>query len=342
MSGTAFDPFEALGVATTADEAEVARAFRRIAKTCHPDVADGPEARARFAEISRARDELSDPVRRVEAQEARARRGPKGHRFEAFDGFFDDVARHGRGSDIRRERPRRGADAAREVTVTLEEAFRGGGRTLPGVPGPCRPCDGTGRVATDEPAPCPGCGGAGRTRRGRGIITVEVACPDCGGSGKVDHAVCPAWAGSRQEPGAGASYVLPRGVEDGCEIRLQGLGGPGSAGGPPGDLVLTVRVAPHRAYARRGADLAMRLRVPVWEAALGAERRWRGVDGQEVALSLRPGTLGGSRLEVPGAGMPSGSGRGRLVVTVEVAVPDASAGEMREAFERVRALAGGA
>ncbi len=334
------DPFEELGITEHADDAEILSAWRKAAKARHPD--SGGDA-ASFQRAQDAYAELRDPAMRAAAVGRRRRSGAaaptKG--FKGFDSFFDDIERNGRGRDIRSSAPARGLDAHREVTLSLAEAFAGGRFRVEGTPGPCVPCAGKGRVPAPGGATCASCSGGGRIRRGRGMVTVEVACPDCSGRGRVAHRACPACAGSGQDEASGAAFEVPPGVDDGFSVTLPGLGGRSAAGGPSGDLSLTVCVEMQGGYARKGRHLALRVRIPVWTAAIGGEVAYGAPSGGTARLRVPPGSGSGRRLRVGGAGMPSPEGPGDLVVTLDVEVPDAAGGEMRAAFERVRALASG-
>lgn len=341
MTSTKSDPFDLLDIGTDADEEEVNRAFRALAKVWHPDISRRPDAAERFRAISEARDELLDPARRKAARERReaAEARARGDMAGSFESFFDNIDRFGRGRDIRQPKgPKRGADVEREAWVSLEQAHAGGRLRLGDAPGPCEPCQGEGSVAS-APVPCPACLGRGRTRRSRGILTVEVPCPDCSGSGRVSRVPCPACGGTRQSRGAGLSVDVTPGARDGMRVRVPGMGAPGLNGGEPGDLTVVLRVREHPLFTRHDAGLAARIRIPVWEAALGTERVIDGIDGKPLTLKVQPGTSGGAVIVLQGHGMRDFPGRGDLRVTVDVEVPDASRGPLREVFERMRDLA---
>ena len=334
------DPFEVLGVTEAATPADVRAAYLALAKTHHPDAGGDPAA---FAGVRAAVDTLSDPHLRAAAIARRRASGtPAPTRdLSGFDAFFRDTDLNGRGNIPRGPRPRRGVDTHAEVSLTLAQARAGGTYLAEGHPAPCQHCEGGGTVPVPGGARCEPCGGRGRVRSGSGILTVDVVCPCCAGTGTVHVLPCGACAGTGQSGTAGTPFTVPAGVDDGALVTVPGMGGHGSDGGRSGDLAITVHVLRDARFTRRGRDLALRVRVPVWTAALGGVVTYADPDGNVARLVVPPGTHGGTRFAVTGGGMPSPEGPGTLYVTLDVAVPDASAGGMREAFERVRALAGG-
>ena len=373
----AFDPeylekdfYATLGVSKDASPEEVKRAYRKLAQQYHPDRNRGnKEAEERFKEIGRAYAVLSDPKKRKEYDEARrlaqsgafagARGGfpyaggfPRGPYIRVEDlgdldagglgGLFETLfggTRPGRAAG-----PRRGADVEAEVLLEFEDAVRGA--TVPvHLRGPtvCRACRGSGAKPGTLPRPCPTCGGRGTITRDQGLFGFSSPCPTCGGRGSVVDTPCPTCRGSGEEVRTRTVPVrIPAGVNDNAVLRVRGQGEPGQAGGPPGDLLLRVRVKPHRLFGRKGRDLTLTVPVTFPEAALGTELKVPTLDGQ-VPIRIPPGTPSGKTFRVRGRGVPA-SGRnpaGDLLVTIQVAVPKKLSRRERELLREL-AAAGGA
>jgi molecular chaperone DnaJ len=348
------DYYKVLGVPETATETEIAKAYRKLAKQYHPDAHPGSEER--FKEISAAYDVVGDAGRRKEYDEVR-QHGAMGNVFGgpatgAPGGFggggfrVDDLGdllgnifnRGGRGGPATAAGgPQRGTDLEAGLTLSFLDAVNGLTTTV-NVPGeaPCSVCGGSGAAPGTSPVTCPTCTGTGVVNDNQGLFSFSRPCPTCGGSGrKVEHA-CPACRGSGTEVRARQIKVrIPAGVTDGQRIRLKNRGGAGRNGGPAGDLYVTVRVAPHAVFGRRGNDLTVTVPVTYPEAVFGAEISVPTL-GRPVTVKVPAGSRSGRALRVRGRGVPARSGAGDLLVTVEVAVPtDPGAAEA----EAIRALA---
>lgn len=304
------DYYQILGVARDADQAAIKRAFRKLARTHHPDVNPGDAAaESRFKDIAEAYEVLGDPEKRAKydrfgqeyRQYERAGGAPGGFDWGAwrqagpgvtytsvqdlgelfgragtgglggFSDFFE--ALFGQAAAARQPAARRGADARQPVQITLLEAYRGTRRML--------------------------------AKNGRRI--------------EVD---------------------IPAGVRTGSRVRMRGEGAPGSSGASPGDLYLEIEVLPDERFERRGNDLYTRAEVPLTTAILGGEVRVPTLDGH-VDLTVPAGTQNGRKIRLSGKGMPrlgSGGERGNLFVTVEVRLPGSLTEEQRELFVRLREL----
>jgi curved DNA-binding protein len=307
------DFYQALGVSRTASQDEIQRAYRKLARTYHPDINKDPEAEERFKEISEAYDVLSDPESRrrydafgpefrqvppdVDPEDwARARAGAgragagagagagwgrSGAEWVGAEGidiedlFGDLFGGRVRGRAGRGRGPIAGADQEAEIEVTVEEAYRGGRRsmTISGLGGP---------------------------------RTIEVN--------------------------------IPPGVTDGQRIRLAGQGGRGRDGAPAGDLYLIVRLAPHPRYKVDGRDLSVELRLAPWEAALGTSVSL-DTPGGEAKVTVPPGSSSGRRLRLRGRGLPNPRGRpGDLYAEIRIMVPTELSREERRLFEELAAV----
>ncbi len=362
------DYYKVLGVPKDATEAEIKKAYRKLARENHPDANKGdPKAEERFKEISEAADVLSDPKRRKEYDEARtlfgngAFRGPGGAGGQGgfgfdlgdlfgggggqgggFGGGLGDVFGGlfgGRGGGAARTQPRRGQDIETEVTLSFTEAVHG--ETVPlrlSSQAPCKACSGTGDK-NGTPRVCPTCVGTGQVSRGGGGgFSLTDPCVDCKGRGLIAQDACEVCKGSgRARSSRTMQARIPAGVSDGQRVRLRGKGAPGERGGPAGDLYVVVHVKPHPVFGRRGDNLTVTVPVSFPEAALGGEIRVPTLGGPPVTLKLPPGTPNGRTLRARGKGAVRKDGtRGDLLVTVEVAVPPTVEGKALDALEAYR------
>ncbi|MEE1929901.1 molecular chaperone DnaJ [Streptomyces sp. TRM 70351] len=367
------DLYKVLGVPKDATEAEIKKAYRKLAREYHPDANTG-DARAeeRFKEVGEANDVLSDAKQRKEYDEARAllgsggfRPGPGGGNFNfdlgdifggtqgggtaagGFGGGLGDVfgGLFNRGGTTgARTQPRRGQDVESEVTLSFTEAVDGA--TVPlrmSSSAACRTCAGTGDK-NGTPRVCPTCVGTGQVSRGGGGgFSLTDPCLDCRGRGLIAEDPCEVCRGSGRATSSRTMQVrIPAGVSDGQRIRLRGKGAPGERGGPNGDLYVVVHVDAHPVFGRRGDNLTVTVPVTFTEAALGGEISVPTLGGPPVKLRLPPGTPGGRTLRARGKGAVRKDGtRGDLLVTVEVAVPGELNEKAVEALESYRdAMAG--
>lgn len=342
------DYYAVLGVAKDASQADIKKAYRRLAQKHHPDANRGDKAaEERFKEVSTAYDVLGDESKRKEYDRIRSmasagfRYGPGptgGVRFEdlGFDagGLGDIFDLFGRG----RRRPARGSDLETEVQISFEDAITG--TTVPlRIAGAarCETCGGSGAEPGTEAHTCPQCGGTGSVTVDQGPFSLSRGCPRCGGSGRVIDNPCRTCGGTGQSRKTRTLRVkIPPGIEDGARIRLSGRGEPGPTGGRPGDLYVSVRVAPHTFFGRRGSDLTLELPITFPEAALGANVKVPTLNGA-VTLKIPSGTSQGRTFRVRGRGAPKrGGGKGDLLVTVQVEVPSRLSKEERQLLERFR------
>jgi molecular chaperone DnaJ len=344
------DYYAALGVPKDASAADIKKAYRKLARDLHPDTNPGGEAR--FKEVSEAYDVLSDATKRREYDEARSLfggpRGGGGYAGGGVPGFDlgDLFARAGGGSaggfgDVlgglfgggrpAGRAPRRGADVEADVTLSFGDAVRGA--TVPlrlTTTGPCSTCGGSGAAPGTSPQPCPTCAGAGVTSRSQGGFAFSEPCRTCRGSGQTVETPCPSCAGEgRAVHGKTLNVRIPAGVAEGSKVRLAGRGGSGERGGPAGDLMVTVHVTPHPWFGRKDDHLTVTVPVTFPEAALGAQVSVPTLDGP-VRLKIPAGTASGRTFRVRGRGVP---GKGDLLATVQVAVPQKLSGEAKKALE---------
>ncbi|MGH2765167.1 MAG: molecular chaperone DnaJ [Actinomycetota bacterium] len=353
------DFYAVLGVARNASQAEIKKAYRKLAQRYHPDSAqDDAAAEERFKEISAAYDVLGDETKRQEYDRVRDmaasgfRFGPGGDpgaggvRFEDLGfgvgglGDLFDLFGEGRGGGG--ARTRRGADLVAEVEVSFDEAMAG--TTVPlRISGsqPCETCGGSGARPGTSPKTCPQCGGSGSVAVDQGFFSMARPCPGCGGRGQIIEEPCPTCRGSGSTTATRTLRVkIPAGVEDGARIRLAGRGEAGPPGGKPGDVYVAVKVRPHRFFNRRGSDLLLTVPVTFPEAALGANVEVPTLNGA-VTLRVPSGTRSGRTFRLRGKGIPRRrGGHGDLLVTVEVEVPTKLSKDERELLKRLRDAGG--
>ena len=338
------DYYKVLGIPDAASDKEITRAYRKLAKQHHPDSGSGNEEL--FKEISAAYDVLGDGEKRKEYDEVR-RLGPmagamggSGFGGGGFSNFrVDDLGDllggiFGRGrAASTRSSSHRGDDIEAELHLSFEEAVDGVTTSVNLTSdAPCSTCGGTGAAPGTQPTVCSVCGGRGVQDENQGLFSFSQPCAACRGAGVRIEKPCPTCRGSGVERRPRQVKVrIPAGVEDGQRIRLKARGTPGRAGGPPGDLFVSVRVADHRLFGRRGRDLTITLPVTFTEATLGAEIKVPTLT-TAVTLKVPAGTPTGRTFRVKGRGVPSAK-TGDLLVTVEVAVPRKLSDEQREAVE---------
>jgi molecular chaperone DnaJ len=359
------DYYSILGVSEKADEKEIRRAFRKLAKEYHPDANKGDKsAEKRFKEISEAYETLSDKDKRAQYDQVRKAREMG---FDFGGGGFDPSAFHGgsqrtvRFEDLgdlggmfsnifgreprfsqgarRSYRPQKGEDLVFTVEVPFDLSVKGGKTTL-SVPRTetCPACSGTGAEPGTSPEKCTACGGAGSVSVSQGAFAFSQPCPQCLGRGVRNAHPCRACRGEGSLKRTRSITVnVPRGVSDGAKIRLAGQGEAGIAGGPAGDLYLLVRVGAHPEFERRGNDVYSKVKIDMVQAALGTKLTVATVDG-EARVTVPPGTQPGSKLRLRDKGVKTASGEtGHHYVTVEVSIPRDLSDEQREILKKFAA-----
>jgi molecular chaperone DnaJ len=348
------DPYEVLGVGRDADDTEIKKTFRRLARELHPDVnRHDPEAEEKFKEAAEAYEILSDDERRATYDrfgfEGLDSRGyaSQAHGFGSFADIFDAFfggdpfgAAFGRGGGGRVQ----GGDIAVEVEVSLAEAATGRAVDVTyEVVDTCEHCHGNGAEPGTPIETCPTCGGAGRlravTRTAFGQLVREQACDTCGGDGKIASEPCHECGGrGRRAVRKTLQVDIPAGIADEQRIRLGGRGHAGERGGPPGDLYVLVRVAEDERFLRDGSNLVTVVDVPAPAAALGTKVTVPTLDGEEE-IQVTAGTQPGTVVTLRGRGMPTvGRGRrGDQQVVLNVVIPRNLTERQGELLEELRA-----
>jgi molecular chaperone DnaJ len=342
---TEIDYYVLLGVARTATDAEIKRAFRKLAQQWHPDVNKDPAADERFKQLNEAYQVLSDPQRRQAYDMfGRAGAGAGDPGFQPFTGFGDifDAFFGGGGTQAgRRARPSAGSDLRYDLRITFEEAVKGAEKEIEfPVLDRCETCAGTGAAPGSSPITCPQCNGRGEVRQVRqtmlGQMVNIAACPRCYGEGTIVEKPCETCHGEgRVERRRTLRVTIPPGIDDGHQIRLSNEGEAGARGGPKGSLYVAVSVQPHPELARDATELYFELELSIVQAALGTRVTIPTIEGEEE-IEVKAGTQPGAEIRLRGRGVPHlrrPGNRGDLHVMVQVVVPAKLSKRQRELLE---------
>ncbi len=345
------DLYEILGVARDATGDDIKKAYRRLAREHHPDVNPDPAAEERFKEVSAAYEILSDPQKRQQYDLYGQGRGsvdfPFGDVADLFEAFFGQGSFGRRRTATRRTRTQHGEDVFAQARLSFREAVFGVRRDVAVVRlEPCDRCSGSGAEPGTAPQRCHTCGGTGQVQEVRrsifGTVMTAHPCSTCEGTGEEVTTRCERCDGrGRIASEATVPVEVPAGVSDGLDLRIAGVGHAGRAGGPAGDLYLTISVDDDPVFERRGTDVFAELGVSMTQAALGAEVEVETLDGPE-RIDLEPGTASGTTRRLRGKGVPNlgRRGRGDLFVTIRVETPVPGSREERRLLEQLAELRG--
>ena len=348
------NPYEVLGVARDASDADIKKAYHKLVMKYHPDRnPDNKDAEEKFKEVNNAFDILKDPQKRAAydrfGDAAFASGNASGAGFGGANPFgngafhfnmgggagMEDILREAMrgfgfgdfGGGSQRGAPQRGGrDLLDEVVIDLKDAFFGKTHTVKFSSNvECEKCHGNG-TSNGKPAPvCTRCGGSGFVQTRQGFFVTEMPCPECNGLGRKIDKKCSECDGSGvQNKQRTLEVKIPAGVEDGTRLRLAGQGEAGTNGGPAGDFYLDIRVRPDKKFVRSGNDLIMRMDVPFTILALGGEVDVETIDDKKLSVKVPAGTQVGEKLRVRGHGMPSSrrSGTyGDLYIEIAIKIP---------------------
>ena len=347
------DYYEILGVTRTSSDTDIKSAYRRLAMKHHPDRNPGDQlAEEKFKEAAEAYAILADPQKRGlydrfgHAGVSSAAGAAPGFDPTVFSGFEDilgglgDIFGFGDlfGGGRRRGGPQRGADLRYDLEITFEESAHGAETSIQ-IPRQenCETCHGSGAAPGSSASACPQCHGQGQVRFQQGFFTVARTCPQCRGAGKIITKPCQTCRGAgRVSRERKITVKIPAGIATGQQLRLQGEGEGGSAGGPAGHLYVVVHVHEHEFFRRDGLNLYCEISVNFTTVALGGEVQVPTLDGQET-VKVPEGTQTGTTLRLKGKGMPDvgGRGRGDLFATVQVKTPRKLTREQRHLIEQL-------
>lgn len=380
MAGGGKDFYKILGVSEKADAAEIKKAYRKLAKKNHPDAnRDDPRAAERFKEVGEAYSVLSDPKKRKQYDQMRRfgglggfgggapRGGPRrpggppggepsfsfddlqggfGNISDLFSSLFDLGGKRGpegaapgqRQGSIRQK----GENVEYVVEIPFLTAARGGKISVSvAITEDCATCGGDGARPGTEVKRCEECGGTGHVSFGQGGFAVKRPCPACFGRGTIPETPCPSCGGRgavRQQ--RKISINVRPGVETGSKIRLSGQGERGRSGGPPGDLIITYKVKPHRFFRREGLDIHVTVPINIVQATLGSKIRVRTISGKKVVLTIPKGTQSGTKFRIRGQGIEKGERVGDQYVEVVVTVPEELSDDELQAMEEFAEASG--
>ncbi|MCG7262081.1 molecular chaperone DnaJ [Corynebacterium aurimucosum] len=348
------DYYGILGVEKSASDAEIKKAYRKLARKYHPDVNPGDdEAAEKFREASLAQEVLLDPQKRRIVDmggDPMEERAAQGGGFGGFGGgglgdIFAEFFGGGAASRGPRSRVQPGDDALLRTTITLEEAYSGVKQQVKvDTAVICDRCEGTGSESKAKPVTCDHCGGMGQVQEVQrsmlGNMMTTRDCPKCYGFGEVVTDPCGHCGGDgRVRKRRDITVSIPAGIGDGMRIRMASQGEVGHGGGPAGDLYVEVHTEPHPVFERNADDLHLTVRVPMVDAALGSSCTVEQLDGEELTIDIAPGTQPGESITLQGKGMPRlrTDGFGNLHAHVDVVIPTDLDKKTREALEKVRA-----
>ncbi|NKZ05017.1 molecular chaperone DnaJ [Actinomadura latina] len=348
------DYYAILGVRRDASADEVKKAYRRLARELHPDVNPDPETQEKFKEITQAYEVLSDPKKRemydlgADPFASGAGAGAGGFGGAGFpfsdimDAFFGTATSRGP-----RSRARRGRNATLRVELDLGETAFGTTRELSiDTAVACTACEGSGCAPGTHPDTCETCHGRGEVQQVQrsflGQVMTARPCPACGGFGSVIRNPCTECSGDgRVRTRRTVKVKIPAGVENGIHIQLAGEGEVGPGGGPPGDLFLEIVEKPHPIFEREGDDLHCTVEIPMTAAALGTSVTIETLDAAE-SVDIKPGTQSGQVITLYNRGVRhlNESGRGDLMIHVDVETPGRLDEEQEELLRRLAVLRG--
>ena len=351
------DYYEVLGVTKTASDDEIKSAFRKKAKTCHPDLNQGnKEKEAQFKELNEAYEVLSDPDKRAKYDQfGHAAFDPSmgggqnpftggsgGFGFGGFGDIFDSFFGGGfQNNGSHHDSPMAGDDLRYNLTLTFEEAAFGVRKEIL-IPREesCSVCGGTGAKPGTQPVRCPTCNGTGQVRAQQntvfGAFTSTRPCSACGGSGKIIHEPCAECRGKgRVRKNVRLQLNVPAGIDNGQTINMRGEGESGFRGGPRGNLYVTINVRPHKLFVRNGVDVMLNMTIPFTTAALGGEIIVPTLR-EQVRYNVPAGTQNGTTFRLREQGIPrlNAAGSGDLLVTVTIDVPKRLSDEQKELLQR--------
>ncbi|OPY36893.1 MAG: chaperone protein DnaJ [Methanoregula sp. PtaU1.Bin051] len=346
------DYYDILGIPRNADDKEVKKAYRNLARKYHPDVCKEPGAEEKFKQINEAYSVLSDSQKRAQYDNmghdtfTNASKGSyTGGGGFGNGGFYTDFSGFGDifdffGSGYRRTGPQAGADLLMRMTIPLEDAVSGTDREVEVMhTEPCKACDGTGSE-TKKQNTCPRCGGSGQMRQASsspfGQFIRMTTCSQCGGRGRIPEISCKTCRGSAHaRVKRKVTIHIPPGIESGMRLRMEGYGEAGDYGAPNGDLFIEVYVQTHERFTREGDNLGTYIEISPAQAILGTVVEIETIDKRHIEVKVPPGVQYNTSLRIPGEGIKRRGHPGDLMVRVRIITPRSVSAEERELYQKI-------
>ncbi len=355
------DYYEILGVQRNADEKEIRKAYRNLARKYHPDVCKEAGSESRFKEINEAYGVLSDVQKRAQYDKlghetfTSASKGAYtggggfgGGGFSSdFSGFGDifDFFGGAFGGQQRYQGPNPGSDLLMQIQISLEEAVSGIDREIEVVhTEACPACNGTGSE-TKKLTNCPRCGGTGQIRQMNQSVFGQFVrmsiCTECQGRGKVPERRCGNCRGTgHTRVKRNINVHIPAGIDSGMRLRMEGYGDAGDYGAPKGDLFIEVHVRPHPRFVRHGDNLETFLDITPAQAVMGSAADVETIDHRQVNLKIPSGIQYNTALKIPGEGVKRRGKPGDLLVRIRISVPKHTSSEEKELYEKILEIEG--
>lgn len=350
------DYYDVLGIPRSADDKEIKKAYRNLARKFHPDVCKDPGAEEKFKEINEAYSVLSDEQKKAQydnmghetytnaSKGSYTGGGGFGGGFSAdFSGFGDIFDFFGGGQ--RRSGPQPGADLLMRIQIRLEDAVSGVDRDIEVMhTEPCEACNGSGSE-TKRLNTCPRCGGTGQMRQAAhsafGQFVRMTTCSQCNGKGKIPEKVC------RECRGSGHSRVkrkvsvhIPAGIDNGMRLRMEGYGEAGDFGASNGDLFIEVYVQTHERFTRNGDNLETTIEISPAQAVLGTSVEIETIDKRHIDLKVPAGIQFNTALKITAEGVKRRGKPGDLLVRIKIVTPKSLSTEQKELYQKLAELEG--
>jgi len=355
---SAGDYYDTLGVPRSADEKEIKKAYRNLARKYHPDVCKEPGAEEKFKQINEAYSVLSDDQKKAQYDNmghetfTNASKGSysggggySGGGFSADFSGFGDIFDFFGGGGQRRSGPQPGADLLMRIQIRLEDAVSGTDREIEVMHSePCTACSGSGSE-TKKLNVCPRCGGSGQMRQATnspfGQFVRMMTCSQCGGKGKIPEKVCHTCHGTgHSRVKRKVAVHIPAGIDNGMRLRMEGYGEAGDYGAANGDLFLEVYVQPHDRFVRTGDNLETMIEISPAQAVLGTQVDIETIDKRHIDLKVPAGIQYNTALKIAGEGVKRRGRPGDLLVRVKIITPRNISAEQKDLYQKLAELEG--
>jgi len=353
MSGS--DYYNVLGIDKGASEGDIKKAYRKLAMQYHPDKNPGDKAsEAKFKEVSQAYEILKNSEKRSNYDNYGSRDGKPagfgggGGGFEnsgdmnfndIFSDFFSEAGGRGGGGSRAKKADNGGSDLRYNIEIPLEDAFHGSTQEISfSVNQSCTKCDSTGSSKGTRAQKCGSCRGSGRVRAQQGFFVVEQTCANCKGSGEVIPDPCSKCFGSgRHDKNKKLQVKIPKGVDNGTRIRLEGEGEAGIRGGRTGDLYIFVNILTHKFFERDGSSIKCEVPIKFTTAILGGSVEIPTIANEKVELKIPAGTQSGSTFRLKNEGLPimSSALKGDMYIKVNIEIPDKLSSKQKELLKEL-------